>query len=56
MIPLRDANPTRRAPAVTVGLVVACLIVFAYELGLMLRGGDEALTASSRRGASSRPS
>jgi membrane associated rhomboid family serine protease len=44
VIPLRDANPTRRAPAVTVALVVACLIVFAYELGLMLRGGDEALT------------
>ena len=34
MIPLRDANPTRRTPIVTLGLIVACFVVFAWELGL----------------------
>jgi len=34
MIPLRDANPTRRTPFVTLGLIVACFVVFAWELGL----------------------
>jgi len=34
VIPLRDANPTRRTPIVTLGLIVACIVVFAYELGL----------------------
>jgi membrane associated rhomboid family serine protease len=34
VIPLRDANPTRRTPIVTLGLIVACVIVFAWELGL----------------------
>lgn len=43
MIPLRDANPTRRTPVVTIGLVVACLVVFAWELGLQVSGGDDAL-------------
>ena len=45
MIPLRDANPTRRTPVVTIGLVVACLVVFAWELGLQVTGGNEALDA-----------
>ena len=45
MIPLRDANPTRRTPVVTIGLVAACLIAFAWELGLQVSGGDEALDA-----------
>ncbi len=45
MIPLRDANPTRRTPVVTIGLVAACLIAFACELGLQVNGGDEALDA-----------
>jgi membrane associated rhomboid family serine protease len=43
VIPLRDANPTRRTPVVTIGLVVACLVVFAWELGLQVSGGDAAL-------------
>jgi membrane associated rhomboid family serine protease len=43
LIPLRDANPTRRTSVVTIALVLACLVVFAYELGLMMSGGDEAL-------------
>jgi rhomboid family protein len=32
MIPLRDANPTRRRPVVTIGLVLLNAAVFAYEL------------------------
>ena len=39
MIPLRDANPTRRAPIVTIGLIVACFVVFAYEVGSLAYGG-----------------
>ena len=35
MIPLRDANPTRRTPVVTIALIVACFVAFAYELGLL---------------------
>ncbi len=38
MIPLRDANPTRRAALVTLVLVVACAIAFGWELGLLARG------------------
>src|SRR4029450_11499353 len=45
MIPLRDANPTRRTPVVTIGIVVACFVVFAYELGLLASGGESALEA-----------
>jgi membrane associated rhomboid family serine protease len=43
MIPLRDANPTRRTPVVTIGIVLSCFVVFAYELGLAASGGDPAL-------------
>jgi len=43
VIPLRDANPTRRTPIVTIGLVAACLVAFAWELGLQVSGGDAAL-------------
>ncbi|MFL5777972.1 MAG: rhomboid family intramembrane serine protease [Chloroflexota bacterium] len=43
MIPLRDANPTRRTPVVTLGLIVACFVVFAYELVLMAGAGEAAL-------------
>src|SRR6185436_17632389 len=45
MIPLRDANPTRRTPVVTLALVIACFVVFAWELGLMASGGEAALDA-----------
>ncbi len=48
MIPLRDANPTRRTPVVTVLLIVACFVAFAYELGLQASGGDQALDAFIR--------
>jgi membrane associated rhomboid family serine protease len=32
MIPLRDRNPTRRTPIVTLVLIVACVAVFGVEL------------------------
>jgi membrane associated rhomboid family serine protease len=48
VIPLRDANPTRRTPIVTLGLIVACFVVFAYELGRLGSGGMEALDAFAR--------
>ncbi len=43
MIPLRDANPTRRFPVVTLALISMCGIVFAWELAVLAQGGDEAL-------------
>ncbi len=43
MIPLRDANPTRRTPVVTLALVIACFVAWAWELGLMSSGGEAAL-------------
>ena len=43
MIPLRDANPTRRLPVVTLALISACGIVFAWELAVLAQGGNEAL-------------
>ena len=45
VIPLRDANPTRRTSVVTIGIVVACFVAFAYELGLLASGGESALDA-----------
>src|SRR3954454_12379297 len=43
MIPLRDANPTRQTPFVTLALIVACFVVFAWELGLLASGGETAI-------------
>jgi membrane associated rhomboid family serine protease len=48
VIPLRDANPTRRTPIVTIALIVACFAVFAYELALQAEGGIAALEAFVR--------
>lgn len=45
MIPLRDANPTRRTPVVTIVIVIACLVAWAFELGRMASGGDAGLDA-----------
>jgi membrane associated rhomboid family serine protease len=45
VIPLRDANPTRRTPVVTLGLIIACTVAFAWEVGLLVSGGEAALTA-----------
>ena len=56
MIPLRDANPTRQTPVVTLALVIACFVVFAWELGVLASGGEHrARRTSSPAGASSRP-
>jgi membrane associated rhomboid family serine protease len=43
VIPLRDRNPTRRTPIVTIGLIVACFLAFALELSITASGGDPAL-------------
>ncbi|MEA2549165.1 MAG: hypothetical protein QOE42_1763, partial [Chloroflexota bacterium] len=43
MIPLRDANPTRRRPVVTIGLIVLCVAAFAYELSVQASAGDVGL-------------
>ena len=32
MLPLKDNNPTSRFPVVTVGLIVACVLVFIWQL------------------------
>ncbi|MCI0584430.1 MAG: rhomboid family intramembrane serine protease [Chloroflexi bacterium] len=45
MIPLRDANPTRRTPVVTLALIAACTAVFALELSVEASGGEAALAA-----------
>ena len=43
MIPLRDANPTRRTPVVTIGLIAVCVAVFGYELVIRSSDGDRGL-------------
>ncbi len=48
MIPLRDANPTRRTPIVTLSLIVACFVVFAYQLGRLGSGGPEGFEGFAR--------
>jgi membrane associated rhomboid family serine protease len=45
VIPLRDANPTRRTPYVTLAIIVACFVAFAWELGLLASGGEARLDA-----------
>ena len=34
MIPLHDDNPTRITPYVTIGLIIACVLVFFWQLSL----------------------
>jgi len=43
VIPLRDANPTRRTPLVTLGLIAASFIAFGYELGVLASTGEAGL-------------
>jgi membrane associated rhomboid family serine protease len=43
VLPLRDANPTRRTPLVTLAIIIACFVGFAWELGLQASGGETAL-------------
>jgi membrane associated rhomboid family serine protease len=40
VIPLRDANPVRRTPIVTIALIVACIVAFAYGLGIESNAGE----------------
>jgi membrane associated rhomboid family serine protease len=40
VIPLRDANPTRRTPVVTIAVIVACIAAFAYRLGTESNAGE----------------
>jgi membrane associated rhomboid family serine protease len=46
VIPLRDANPTRRPAIVTLAIVIACCVAFAWELGLAAGSGHAALEAA----------
>ena len=39
MIPLRDDNPTKIVPVMTVGLIVLNFLVFLYQLSLGPRRG-----------------
>jgi membrane associated rhomboid family serine protease len=34
VIPLRDANPVRRTPIITIATIVACVVAFAYTQGI----------------------
>ena len=45
MIPLHDANPTRRTPVVTLAIIVVCALVYGYQVLLMSQGGEAALAA-----------
>jgi membrane associated rhomboid family serine protease len=49
VIPLRDANPTRRKPVVTMAIIAVCFVVFAVELAIQATGGDEALSDFFKR-------
>ena len=43
MIPLRDANPTRLTPLITLSIIIACFVSFAGELGILASAGETAL-------------
>jgi membrane associated rhomboid family serine protease len=43
VIPLRDANPVRRTPVITIAIVIACVAAFAYRLGAESNGGEVAV-------------
>jgi membrane associated rhomboid family serine protease len=43
VIPLRDANPTRSTPLVTLAIIAACVLVFAAQLERLASGGEAAL-------------
>jgi membrane associated rhomboid family serine protease len=44
LIPMRDLNPTRRFPIVTVALIIANVLVFAYQLLLPSAGAMDVLS------------
>ncbi|HTN42255.1 MAG TPA: rhomboid family intramembrane serine protease [Nitrospiria bacterium] len=41
MIPLRDDNPTKTTPVVTIGIIVAATVVFIYQLTLGPQAGEQ---------------
>jgi membrane associated rhomboid family serine protease len=41
VIPLRDANPTRRMPVVTIALIVLCVLAFLAELTVQQNGDPD---------------
>ena len=43
MIPLRDANPTRRTPVITLALIIACFVAFGWSCSSLAAGGEDAL-------------
>lgn len=43
MIPLRDANPTRRRPVVTIGVIAVCIAVFGLEMAVRVTAGEGGL-------------
>jgi rhomboid family protein len=43
VIPLRDANPTRRRPIVTYAIIVLCCLAFGLELWIQASAGERAL-------------
>jgi membrane associated rhomboid family serine protease len=45
VIPLRDANPIRRTPIVTIALIFACVLAFAYSLGAEANGAGSGIEA-----------
>jgi len=45
VIPLHDANPTRRTPVITLAIIAACVVVYGYQVLLLAQGGDDALDA-----------
>ena len=49
MIPLRDANPTRRTPIVTLTIIAVASVAFAYELGIAETWGNDALEGFLRQ-------
>lgn len=46
MIPLRDINPTRRVPLVTIALIVINVLIFLYEMLLPSEGALNALATT----------
>jgi membrane associated rhomboid family serine protease len=45
MIPLRDDNPSTIAPIVTIALIVACVLVFLWQLSFGAEGGQRIVYA-----------
>ena len=40
MIPLKDDNPTEIKPIITIGFIIACVLVFLHQVSLPLENGE----------------